>query len=80
MKPLENSEAEISKNPEMNKLKENLKEIFDGVVFFKEWPASKPDAEKTDVVWKVWESYIKWFTKTWRILWETDSMGRRNNR
>lgn len=72
MESLENSEVETSKNSEMDRLKENLKKDFDGVVFFKEWPASKPDAEKTDVVWKYGNDYIKGFTRRWRILWETE--------
>ena len=61
-------------NPGMDSLVKSLQEIYSrtDIIFFKKWPASKPDAEKTDVVWKIWNSYIKWFTKTWRVLWEVE--------
>ena len=72
MKSFKKSEAEISKNPEMELLKQSLKDEFLDIEFFKEWPASKSDAEKTNVVWKYGNDYIKGFTKTWRILWETE--------
>ena len=61
-------------NPGMDNLVKSLQKIYSrtDITFLKQWPASKPDAEKTDVVWKIWNSYIKWFTKTWRVLWEVE--------
>lgn len=68
-----------SKNPEMASLKQNLAGEFPGIEFLKEGPASKSEDKKTDVVWKIlsedpnWkESFLKWFTKTGRVLWETE--------
>ena len=62
----------LSENPEMDSLKQSLVYEFHDVKFFKEWPASKPDDKKTNVVWKHENKYIKGFTKTWKILWETE--------
>ena len=62
----------LSENPEMDSLKQSLVYEFPDVKFFKEWPASKPDDKKTNVVWKHENEYIKGFTKTWKILWETE--------
>lgn len=67
-----NNSSQLPKNPEMDNLKENLKLLFPVVDFLKEWPASKPNEKKTDVIWKAWEDYIKWFTKTWEVLWRTE--------
>ena len=61
-------------NPGMDNLVKSLQKIYSrtDIIFLKKWPASKPDAEKTDVVWKIWNSYIKWFTKSGRVLWKTE--------
>lgn len=74
-----NSSESLSKNPEMESLKQSLADEFPDIEFFKEGPVSKPDDKKTNVVWKVvsedtnWkESFLKWFTKTGRVLWETE--------
>lgn len=74
-----NSSKLSSKNLEMASLKQNLAGEFPGIEFLKEGPASKSDDKKTDVVWKIlsedpnWkESFVKWFTKTGRVLWETE--------
>lgn len=71
--------SKSSKNLEMASLKQNLAGEFPGIEFLKEGPASKSDDKKTDVVWKIlsedpnWkESFVKWFTKTGRVLWETE--------
>ena len=66
----------ISRHPETNNqilsLEQGLLKRFPNADFFKVWPDSKPSQEKTNVVWKVWKHYLKWFTRTWRILWETE--------
>ena len=74
-----NSSELSSKNPEIESLKKSLADEFPDIKFFKEGPASKLDDKKTNVVWKVvsedtnWkESFLKWFTKTGRVLWETE--------
>ena len=72
MESFENQENKPSKNPEMESLKQSLEDEFLDIEFLNEWPASNPDAEKTNVVWKYGNDYIKGFTKTWRILWETE--------
>lgn len=57
---------------QMLSTQQELSKRFPDVDFFKEWPDAKSPQEKTNVVWKVWEYYLKWFTRTWRILWETE--------
>lgn len=72
MEIAENYESVSTKNPEMESLKQSLVDEFPDIELFREWPVSKPDAEKTNVVWKVWNYYLKWFTKTGSVLWKTE--------
>lgn len=77
-KQLKNFEISESCNPAMYKLVGNLIEKFwSNIEVVHVWPASKSNDKKTDVVCKVWEFYIKWFTKSWAGLWkrEEDSIG-----
>ena len=67
-----NHSSESLKNPEMEHLKQSLLKEFPNIEFIKEWPASKPDDKKTNVVWKIWNFYIKWFTRIGKILWKTE--------
>lgn len=73
MRLSKNQENMPSKNPEMESLKQSLVDEFPDIEIFKLGPASKPYAEKTNVVWNVWNYfYLKWFTKTGKILWKTE--------
>ena len=74
-----NSSESLSKNLEMESLKQSLVSEFSDIEFLKEGPASKSDDKKTDVVWKVlsedinWEeNFVKWFTKTGKVFWKTE--------
>lgn len=72
----ENIEKEREKNPEMWSLMHTLYDINSGTsqdeIEYKTWPASKPGNEKTNIVCKVGDFYLKWFTKTWEVLWKTE--------
>lgn len=59
-------------NNQILSLEQELLKRFSSINFFKVWPDSKSSQEKTNVVWKVWKYYLKWFTRTWKILWETE--------
>ena len=72
----ENVKKEMEKNPEMWSLMQYLiwhnRDIPQDEIEYKTWPASKPDSEKTNIVCKLTDFYLKWFTKTGKVRWETE--------
>lgn len=69
IKELEEAER---KNPQIASLKKSLLKKFPRFDFFLAWPAKNSPEDKTDIVWTNGEQYLKWFTRTWRILWKTE--------